>query len=82
MKKHILDHIGPRDGIRTRFAVSAVALYVDALTTKLLAPTHLLLFYFKNKYIILSLCNMQHFELLNAYLLYRNSLRNIITFKN
>lgn len=24
---------------------------------------------------------MQHFELLNAYLLYRNSLRNIITFK-
>lgn len=44
---------GPRDGIRTRVAVSTVALYVDALTTKLLAPTHLLLFYLKNKYIIL-----------------------------
>ncbi len=32
---------GPRDGNRTRVAVSAVALYVSALTTRLLAPTFL-----------------------------------------
>ncbi len=30
---------GPRGGNRTRAAVSAVALYVDALTMKLSAPT-------------------------------------------
>ncbi len=30
---------GPRDGNRTWVAVSAVALYVKALTTRLLAPS-------------------------------------------
>ncbi len=30
----------PRDGIRNRVSASAVALYVDALTMRALAPAH------------------------------------------
>ncbi len=48
---------GPRAGIRTRVAVSAVALYVGALTARLLAPTKFWSFYREIK----NLVYMWHF---------------------